>query len=288
MTAQGRSRALLEVSQFGDVTQIKLSQEDEGRPLYWTTAYLVDGLLIDTGCVHTVEELVAYLEGQELAVRTVVSTHYHEDHVAGNRRIQERFGARLLAHPVAVTEMARVPDLQPYRAVIWGYPEPCLAEPVGPEIHTPSFRFEVIDTPGHCPGHVALLERENGWCFSGDLYVGARLKAIRPDEDVAAIVSSLERLAALATEGMEGPARGLTLFTGIGRVVEDGRRALLDCAAHLRDMAAKARQLQRKGLPEAAIRDEFFGRESVLDTLTGGHYSAANLVRALLSSSPDG
>ncbi len=49
---------MLQINHFGPVTQIKIGRELEGRVLYWTAAYLVDGLLIDTGCPHTPERLV--------------------------------------------------------------------------------------------------------------------------------------------------------------------------------------------------------------------------------------
>ncbi len=49
---------MIEVSHFDQVVQIRMSREVNGRPLYWVAAYLVDGILIDTGCKHTSEEFV--------------------------------------------------------------------------------------------------------------------------------------------------------------------------------------------------------------------------------------
>ena len=34
---------------------------------------------------------------------------------------------------------------------------------------------EVVETPGHCPGHICLFESNKKWLFSGDLYVAAEL-----------------------------------------------------------------------------------------------------------------
>ncbi|MHA1362383.1 MAG: hypothetical protein ACTSP1_07580 [Candidatus Freyarchaeota archaeon] len=58
---------MIEVNCFGEVTQIKMSREVDGRPVYWTSAFLVDGLLIDTGPTLTAEELVEFLEGRKSA-----------------------------------------------------------------------------------------------------------------------------------------------------------------------------------------------------------------------------
>lgn len=56
-------KSMIEVDRFEEVIRIKMSIEADGKPVYWTTAYLVDGLLVDTGCAHTAEELVDFLEG---------------------------------------------------------------------------------------------------------------------------------------------------------------------------------------------------------------------------------
>jgi glyoxylase-like metal-dependent hydrolase (beta-lactamase superfamily II) len=87
---------MLEIRQFEDVTQIRMSREVDVKPLYWVAAYLVDGLLIDTGCSFTAGELVDYLE--KCPPDLAVNTHYHEDHIGANRRIQMRFGINIYTH----------------------------------------------------------------------------------------------------------------------------------------------------------------------------------------------
>ncbi len=270
---------MLEVTRFGPVTQFKMATLMEGFTPYWVAAYLVDGLLVDTGCAHTAAEFMKALEAEVRGgqrVEQVVNTHHHEDHVGANRLVQERFGARIFAHPASVPLIARRPELQFYREAVWGCPEPSNVLPLGGSVRTAHLLFEVVETPGHSDGHVALVEKEKGWCFSGDLYVGPRVRAIRPDEDVAEVIRSLERLS--------GAASRLTLYTGTGRVVEDGRRALVECSVYLRELWRRAHDLHRQGRSVPAIRDELLGRESVLAGLTDGHFSADNLVRGLLAA----
>jgi len=86
---------MLEIEQIEEVTRIRMGREVGGRVLYWVAAYLVDGLLIDTGCRHTAEELAGFLEGKDL--KMVVNTHHHEDHVGANHILKERFGVRIFA-----------------------------------------------------------------------------------------------------------------------------------------------------------------------------------------------
>ena len=56
---------MIETSQFEDVVQIRMSRVIDGVPVYWVSAYLVDGLLIDTGCSYTAEELAAHLRNKK-------------------------------------------------------------------------------------------------------------------------------------------------------------------------------------------------------------------------------
>jgi glyoxylase-like metal-dependent hydrolase (beta-lactamase superfamily II) len=273
--------SMIHVSQFGEITQFKMGRESHGQALweppgqvfYWTSAYLVDGLLIDTGCPHTAEEFVQLLEGRSLKV--AVNTHYHEDHIGANYLLQKKFGLRILASRESIPLINKVPKIHKYQELIWGYPVPTKVELLPDKIETEHFRFDVVPTPGHCKGHVALVEPTRGWCFSGDLYLSAEPKAVRPEEDIAGIARSMQKLVNLKTEQ-------LILFTSLGNVVQDGREALQSCIAYLEDLSQKAKQLGKQGLSASAIRDKLFGRETVLAGITEGDVSAENMIRAAL------
>jgi len=206
-------RALIEVDRLGDVTRIKMGREYQGRVLYWTAVYLVDGLLIDTGCAYTAEELAGFLKGRSL--KLAVNTHHHEDHVGANHLLQQRFGIPILASRESTPLIEQRPALQPYQELVWGYPVPTEVSMVSDKVETKGHLFSVIETPGHCPGHLAIVEMSTGWCFSGDLFISKEPKAMRPDEDIYEIARSMKKLIDLETER-------LILFTGLGNVVEDG------------------------------------------------------------------
>lgn len=54
---------MLLADQIGEVKRFRLARTLLGRAWYFTAAYLVDDLMIDTGCAHTAGELAAALEG---------------------------------------------------------------------------------------------------------------------------------------------------------------------------------------------------------------------------------
>jgi glyoxylase-like metal-dependent hydrolase (beta-lactamase superfamily II) len=272
---------MIQITQFGEITQFKMGRESQGQApweppgqvFYWTSAYLVDGLLIDTGCPHTAEEFVRSLEGR--SIKVVVNTHYHEDHVGANYLLQQKFGLRILASRKSIPLINMVHKQQSYLEVVWGTPVPTKVELLPDRIETEHFRFDVVSTPGHCTDHVALVEPTQGWCFSGDLYSSREPKAIRPEEDMGETARSMQKLIDLKTDE-------LVLFTGLGNVVRDGRETLRACIAYLKDLSQEAKRLARQGLSISAIRDQLFGRETILAGISEGDISAENMIRAVL------
>lgn len=264
---------MLKVNRYGEITQIMMGREMHGTVLYWTAAYLIDGLLVDTGCAYTADELGRFLRGQK--VEQVVNTHHHEDHVGANFFIQQQLGLGIYAHPLALPLINKRLPLREYQEMVWGYPEPAVVQPLPERISTSRYTFEVIETPGHSPDHISLFEPAAGWCFTGDLFISENLKMLRADEDIDSIIASLEQVLAL-------PGEKITLFTAIGRVFPDGRRSIQKFLDYLRDLRNNVARLAGKSLTAAEIRDRIFSCETQLAALTGGHFSVLNLVEQLL------
>jgi len=264
---------MLEIATFEDITQIRMSREVDGKPLYWVAAYLVDGLLIDTGCHYTVSELVLFLEKNP--PRQVVNTHYHEDHIGANRRIQERFGIPVFAPRDSVPLIGQAAKLFPYQELVWGYPETSTVLPLPPVIRTDRFSFDIMATPGHSEDHVVLIERSRGWCFSGDIFVNKKVRTIRPEEDMGKTLHSLRKIAALPTDR-------LVLLTALGRIFENGREALASFDHYLEDLSRRARELRAEGRSVPEIVTDLFGGEDPRAPLTNGQFTTENLVRSCL------
>jgi glyoxylase-like metal-dependent hydrolase (beta-lactamase superfamily II) len=264
---------MIETASFEEVTQIRMSREIGDKPVYWVAAYLVDGLLIDTGCSFTAAELAAFLESRP--VRQIVNTHFHEDHIGGNRALQEKFGVPIFAPAGSVPLIARAAKLFPYQEMVWGYPAPSENLPLPAVIRTERYIFNVIDTPGHSAGHAALVEKSRGWCFSGDIFAREKMKFIRPEEDMGETVASMKRLIDL-------PAERMILFTSVGRIVEEGRQALRDCIQYIEDLSRRAKALEKCGRSVPEIIRELFGGEHAFAELSNGQYTTENLVRSVL------
>lgn len=245
-----------------------------GRGLYYTAAYWVDGLLIDTGCAYTADEFVSAV--QPCPVNLIVNTHSHEDHIGANRSLQAGLGVEIRAHALAVSTIAEPREhkfLRPYQRVMWGYPEPSIATPVGETLETGRFLFEVILTPGHSEDHICLYEPNRGWLFCGDAYVGGNDRALRADYNIWQILASLKRMAGLNVT---------CIFPGSGRIREEARKLLTGKIEYLEKTGERILELHSRGWSYRRIRKEIFGKEMLISYFTMGHFSGRNLVRSFV------
>ncbi|MFZ0448197.1 MAG: MBL fold metallo-hydrolase [Desulfatiglandaceae bacterium] len=269
---------MIQVDEIGPVRKFHLAQILLGRGRYFTACYWVDGVMVDTGCAHTVRELIHALEG--LRVEVVLNTHSHEDHIAANAELQRLHGATVLAHPLALPVLAAPREkqpLRPYQRVMWGYPEPSLGSPLGKTAEHNDLRFQVIPTPGHSRDHVCFFETNHGWLFTGDAFIGGKDRALRADYDIWKIMASLRLIANL------DPA---CIFSGSGSVKKDPKREILDKIAYLEDTADCVWDLHRKGQSYRMIRKKLFGPETTLFYITLGNFSGINLVRSFIEDRP--
>ncbi|MBA0051123.1 MBL fold metallo-hydrolase [Streptomyces sp. AJS327] len=116
------------------------------------------------------------------ALRAIVCTHAHNDHVNAAPALAERTGAPILCHPDdlplwRMTHPDRLPDAE-------------LAD--GQELTVAGTPLRVLHTPGHAPGAVCLYAPELGVLFSGDtLFQGGPGATGRSFSDFPTIVASI-------------------------------------------------------------------------------------------------
>ena len=264
---------MLATNEYGPVTQIRLCRYPDFNTGATVSAYLVDSLLIDSGPAHTAEELTEFLKDKD--VKVVVNTHYHEDHIAANALLKERYGVELLAHPLAVNQINQPATLYPYQEEVWGYPIPSQVKAIGDMVTTNHFRFEVIPTPGHDRDHICLFERKQGWLFSGDLFVGTRPNVIRPMDDIRQIINDLKKIRDLKPQ---------ILFPAPGKVRTDPVPVLEQTISYLEDLGQTIMELHKKGLSPDEIVNEVFGNEATIAEWTQQQFSSLNMVKSFIKT----
>ena len=270
---------MIKVTQYGEVKRFDLAKTIAGRGRYWTTCYLVDDTLIDSGPAHTDTELLTHLKPNQLA--RIINTHSHEDHIGANAVLQKQYPElQIYAHPLALAVLEDPRGAQPlqrYRRLFWGWPMPCIAQPIsdGERIVTNTHSFDVIHTGGHSRDHICLYEPDQGWIFSGDLFVGGRDRALGASYDIHGIIAGLKKLAAL-------PAK--ILFPGSARVRMQPAQALNNKIDYLEDLGGRVQDLHKKGFDIPQIARQLLGGPKWIELITWGRFSRQHLIRSYLKN----
>jgi ribonuclease/clavin/mitogillin len=274
-------RVSIRLEEEGPIIAIRMTRRILGIPLFKAYAFFVDGLPIDTGFANGQRRFMKLCDRLRPAI--VVNTHHHEDHTGNNYWITKKYGLLPLLHPKTLSYMKdssrRIPI---YRRFTCGKPVPSKTGELGSEIRTSRFRFLVIPAPGHTDDHICLYEPNEGWLFSGDLFIGEQLGYSRDGEDVCAILNSLRSVVALH------PKKMFCSFSGKVDRPEPAIYEKIEYLENLRDQVEKGFQ---QGLSPEQIPRKLLGRRDRFRFLSGGQISKQNPVNAFFrkfSSPPEG
>ncbi|MEJ2003527.1 MAG: MBL fold metallo-hydrolase [Cyclobacteriaceae bacterium] len=131
-----------------------------------------EAILIDPGCYEEYEQemLSKYIEDEKLKITGIIKTHGHIDHVLGNYYVSRKYGVPLQIHELDVPVLKAVESYAPSYGFN-GYqplePDSYLRE--GDLVKFGDSELEVLFLPGHAPGHIGLLNREEKILVSGDV-----------------------------------------------------------------------------------------------------------------------
>lgn len=193
--------AIYEPGQFEEVISFLIAGEDMA-------------LLFDTGLgIGDIRDVVEQLTDLDVVV---LNSHTHYDHIGGNHQFETIYAMD--------TEFTRGRSIngRPHEAVAEFVSEGWIWMPlpegfIKDEYHSHPFaitrmiaegdvidvggrRLEILETPGHAPDSICLIDRENRILFTGDTFYLAPLYAHVDGSDFEDYARSAARLAGLAGE----------------------------------------------------------------------------------------
>jgi len=260
--------------QWGEVRGFELGYGPIGRPLMTVLFFHVDGILVDTGQRNLQSTALALV--RDLPVRQILLTHHHEDHSGNAALFRRHFNAPVWGHRITADKLKHGYPIRPYQHWVWGRAVPLPVAPLPACIEGEAVRLNPVHTPGHSRDHTVYHEAQHGWLFAGDLFIGARIKFFRADEDIHAQIASLRRVLDLDFDA---------LFCAHNPCPTGGKAQVarkLDFLVSLRD---EVRTLHARGLDAKDIIRYLDPRQDrLVRWVTLGNASFANMVRSVLAN----
>ena len=131
-----------------------------------------DCVIIDPGCYFPEEkdELSAFITQSGLTARMLLNTHCHLDHVFGNKFIAETYDLTLQLHEKEKTLL----DYAPTSGLMYDMPFDNYAGDYiylkeGDMVKLGEDELQVIEAPGHSPGHICFYCAKQNFIICGDV-----------------------------------------------------------------------------------------------------------------------
>lgn len=186
--------------------------------------YLIDGgselAVVDAGAGMGVDQILKNIENDGFLLEKLtylLLTHAHADHAGGVKEFVDRTGVKVIASSVAgqYLEQGNEVAISLAGAKEAGfYPKDyqfkaCKVDQIveeGEEIRVGRHLLKVIDTPGHCDGHVSFYMKtaERNYLFAGDVvfYEGKVATQFIHDCSVFKLGNSIEKLQKLKVDAL--------------------------------------------------------------------------------------
>jgi hydroxyacylglutathione hydrolase len=150
-----------------------------------------EAVLIDAGVPAS--KVLDYLENNDIALKAILLTHGHPDHLISLKEIADATGAPSYMHSTDAQLLQHIP---PVLLAMLGLeklelPDEFLPLEDGQELELAGMKFKVLYTPGHSQGSVCFLT--DGVLFAGDLvFHGSIGRTDFPGGSMAALVQSVK------------------------------------------------------------------------------------------------
>ena len=257
---------------FGEVEAYRFGFGPVGPPLMSVYLYYLDGLVIDTALSNMQQYVIGALK--EKNIEKVLLTHHHEDHSGNASAISKCFNIKVYGHSMTADKMKKSFKIRPYQLYTWGKSGQVSVLPLPPIVETGKYRLKPVHTPGHSDDHTVYLEENHGWLFSGDLYLGERIKYFRSDEKFKDQIESIRMVLAYDFDA---------LFCAHNPVPEKGKTKLAGKLSFLEELYGEVQRLRIKGYSEEAIVKTLGnGKDKLVKFVTLGNVSFAQMVHSAM------
>ena len=236
--------------------------------------FFVDDVLIDTAQRHNRENIYEITKSR--AINKILLTHHHEDHSGNLNYLMRKLNVKAYGHQNAHDILKEGYVISPLSSYFSGNVDKANIDVVqdNEEIETKKHKLRAIYTPGHSDDHFCYYEENEGWLFSGDLYVADKIKYFARFESLLTQIESLKKLVQLDFD---------TLFCSHNPKVVNGKQHLRNKLQFFEDFAQTVIRHYNNGLSQKEIFQEMGLKENYVNKyVTLGGFCAENMVYSVL------
>ena len=225
---------------------------------------LIDNIFIDSGNPnYSKQEMLNYLKTLDKNREwLILNTHMHEDHVGGNRLIQNELGAKIYS-PESIEDFSFVSGLMNF---VWGRPKTFKYKMIDRKefVTDKGRKIEVIPAPGHSPNHTVYRIMPHNIIYSGDaIPVSRRKRYVTLGEDYIKELKSLEKMLEYAESG----TRFISTHHGF---VEDSVELIKARIKGMSEVIEQVSHIATTGVKDIKhIGYKVFGKEELLYKMLG-------------------
>ncbi len=129
-------------------------------------------ILIDPACFfdYEQEELVLFIEQNNLNPKLILNTHAHFDHIMGNKFCSEKYNIKIGMHNNDIPLYTRSSEsAELFGMSVDDQPEPTISIKNNEIIRFGNSELKALLAPGHSPGSLLFCNNEQKIVFSGDV-----------------------------------------------------------------------------------------------------------------------
>jgi len=265
---------------------------------------LYKGLIIDPGprCARAEVLVLCSRLARSGRLAGIVCTHLHEEHIGNAAALGRQLSLPVYATERTLLALRTPPRIAWYRALLMGQVEPAPQgadlRPIPSTIGVDGETLVIIDSPGHCEGHVSLYDPRRKILFAGDSFMGQIFTSPNEDFDAGQLIATLESYLALDIDLLvEAHGRVYSTNPDVPDIDDlvirrTPREAIESKLNFLRWAQAVVAYGEKRGSSYAAIerclfastqrwvRDGFLS-DGMFSQLSGGDFSRSHFVRSL-------
>lgn len=176
----------------------------DGFPKNNVNIYVLGDVLVDAGMFFDKGRIAKQIRGRDISAHAL--THAHPDHSGASHAICEEFNLPLWcgADDVEAAERGKVAT-----RFLGGWVPGPAAHPVSKSLKEGDTvaGFEVLDTPGHSPGHVSYWRESDRTLICGDVFFGYNpfllIGGVREPPNLFTVDPELNRRSAKRLAGLQ-------------------------------------------------------------------------------------